>query len=87
MPEATVAFNRWKTASPISAAWCSGGILPVRVFGTFESLSRHQKRLRLHPIRVVIGQPYLPSLPADKTEKPSYQLVAQEMMERIAALR
>jgi len=44
-------------------------------------------RLRLHPIRVVIGQPYLPSLPADKTEKPSYQLVAQEMMERIAALR
>jgi len=62
-------------------------ILPVRVFGTFESLSRHQKRLRLHPIRVVIGQPYLPSLPADKTEKPSYQLVAQEMMERIAALR
>ena len=62
-------------------------ILPVRVFGTFESLSRHTKQLRFHPIRVVIGQPYLPTISPDKTEKPSYALVAQEMMDRIAALK
>jgi len=61
-------------------------ILPVRVFGTFESLSRHQKRLRFHPIRVVIGKPYRPELPEGRPEKESYPRVAQEMMEKIAAL-
>jgi 1-acyl-sn-glycerol-3-phosphate acyltransferase len=61
-------------------------ILPVRVFGTYESLSRHTKRLRFHPIRVVIGQPYLPAILEGRREKESYGLVAQEMMDRIAAL-
>jgi 1-acyl-sn-glycerol-3-phosphate acyltransferase len=61
-------------------------ILPVRVFGTFESLSRHTKRLHFHPIRVVIGQPYLPALSPDSKDRSSYGLVAQEMMDRIAAL-
>src|SRR5260221_13510772 len=62
-------------------------VLPVRVFGTYESLSRHTGRLHFHPIRVVIGRPYFPALPPAKTEKPSYGLVAQEMMERIGALK
>jgi 1-acyl-sn-glycerol-3-phosphate acyltransferase len=61
-------------------------ILPVRVFGTYESLSRHTRRLRFHPIRVVIGRPYLPTIPEGKKEKECYGLVAQEMLERIAAL-
>ena len=61
-------------------------ILPVRVFGTYESLSRHTKRLRFHPIRVVIGQPYLPAKPEVQKEKECYGLVAQEMMDRIATL-
>ncbi len=62
-------------------------ILPARVFGTYESLSRHTKFLRFHPIRVVIGQPYLPKLPEGRADKESYQRVAQEMMDRIAALK
>jgi 1-acyl-sn-glycerol-3-phosphate acyltransferase len=62
-------------------------ILPVRVFGTFESLSRHTKRLRFHPIRVVIGRPYLPVIPPGKKDKEMYGPVAQEMMGHIAALR
>ncbi len=62
-------------------------ILPVRVFGTYESLSRHQKRLRLHPIRVVIGKPYTPVVPEGKRDKEMYGPVAQEMMDRIAALQ
>ena len=62
-------------------------ILPVRVFGTFESLSRHSKRLRFHPIRVVIGQSYRPTIPEGKREKESYGPVAQEMLQRIAALK
>src|SRR5271170_1088018 len=62
-------------------------ILPVRVFGTFESLSRHTGRLRFHPIRVVIGKPYLPTVPEERREKDWYGPVAREMMERIAALK
>jgi 1-acyl-sn-glycerol-3-phosphate acyltransferase len=61
-------------------------VLPVRIFGTYESLSRHTKSLRFHPIRVVIGQPYLPTLPEGKRERNVYSVVAQEMMDRIAAL-
>ncbi len=61
-------------------------ILPVRVFGTFESLSRHTKRLRFHPIRVVIGKPYQPTIVEGRREKESYGPVAQEMMDKIAAL-
>jgi 1-acyl-sn-glycerol-3-phosphate acyltransferase len=62
-------------------------VLPVRVFGTYESLSRHMKRLRFHPIRVVIGKPYLPVVPEGRKERDSYQSVAQEMMDRIAELQ
>ncbi len=61
-------------------------ILPARVFGTYESLSRHDKFPRFHPIRVVIGKPYLPTLPAGRLEKDDYDRIAQEMMARIAAL-
>ena len=61
-------------------------ILPVRVFGTYESLSRHMKRLNFHPIRVVIGKPYMPTIPEGKREKECYGMVAQEMMDRIASL-
>jgi 1-acyl-sn-glycerol-3-phosphate acyltransferase len=62
-------------------------VLPVRVFGTFECLSRHQKRLRFGPIRVVIGKPYLPPLPERGREKEAFGPVAQEMMNRIAELK
>jgi 1-acyl-sn-glycerol-3-phosphate acyltransferase len=61
-------------------------ILPVRVFGTYESLSRHTKKLRFHPIRVVIGKPYLPTILEGKKDKEMYGPVAQEMMDRVAAL-
>jgi 1-acyl-sn-glycerol-3-phosphate acyltransferase len=61
-------------------------ILPVRVFGTYESLSRHVKRLCFHPIHVVIGRPYLPPASEGKRERDLYGFVAQEMMDRIAAL-
>jgi 1-acyl-sn-glycerol-3-phosphate acyltransferase len=62
-------------------------ILPTRVFGTYESLSRHSRRLRFHPIRVVIGKPYRPTLPPGKADKNAYQAVADEMMAKIAELR
>ena len=62
-------------------------VLPARVFGTYESLSRHAKRLRFHPVRVVIGKPYLPTVPPGRPGKEVYHLVAQEMMAHIAELR
>ena len=62
-------------------------VLPARVFGTYESLSRHNKQLRFHPIRVVIGKPYLPTGTEDKRDKDIYARVAQEMMQKIAELK
>ena len=61
-------------------------ILPVRLSGTYESLSRHTKRLRFHPIRVVIGQPYFPATWEGKKERDAYGPVAQEMMDHVGAL-
>ena len=62
-------------------------VLPVRIFGTFESLSRHTKRLTFHPIRVVIGEPYIPAVPQGLKDKEAYGPIAQEMMNKIAALK
>ncbi|MCE0498298.1 MAG: 1-acyl-sn-glycerol-3-phosphate acyltransferase [Methylacidiphilales bacterium] len=62
-------------------------VLPARVFGTFESLSKNARRFRFHPIRVVVGLPYRPSVPEGRLEKQVYAQIAQEMMDRIAALK
>jgi 1-acyl-sn-glycerol-3-phosphate acyltransferase len=62
-------------------------VLPARVFGTFECLSRHQKRLRFGKVRVVIGKPYLPPVPERRHEKEAYGAIAAEMMRRIAELK
>jgi 1-acyl-sn-glycerol-3-phosphate acyltransferase len=61
-------------------------VLPARVFGSFECLSRHQQRLRFGKLRVVIGKPYLPPVPEPGKEREAYLPVAQEMMRRIAEL-
>lgn len=62
-------------------------VLPVRIFGSFECLSRHQKRLRFGRMRVVIGKPYLPPLPERGKEREAYEPIAQEMMYRIGELK
>ena len=60
-------------------------VLPTRVFGTFEALSRRAERYSMHPLRVVIGKPYWPMIPPG--EKPNYQAIADEMMAKIAELK
>jgi 1-acyl-sn-glycerol-3-phosphate acyltransferase len=62
-------------------------ILPTRIFGSFECLSRHQKRLRFGKMRVVIGKPYLPPVPERGQERDAYGAIAEEMMRRIAELK
>jgi 1-acyl-sn-glycerol-3-phosphate acyltransferase len=60
-------------------------VLPTRVFGTFEALSRKAKRYSMHPLRVVIGKPYWPTIPP--AGKPDYQAISDEMMAKIADLK
>jgi 1-acyl-sn-glycerol-3-phosphate acyltransferase len=60
-------------------------VLPTRVFGSFEALSRQGKGYAMHPLRVVIGRPYWPILPP--AGKPDYQAIADEMMAKIAELK
>jgi 1-acyl-sn-glycerol-3-phosphate acyltransferase len=65
-------------------------ILPVRLYGTYESFSRHQKFPTFKPIQVVIGKPYLPDLEKKegkgRVDKQAYGRVAAQMMEKIAEL-
>jgi 1-acyl-sn-glycerol-3-phosphate acyltransferase len=61
-------------------------VLPVRVFGTYASLSRRDKFIRFRPIRVVIGRPYRPAIPDGRLSKDDYDRIAQEMMSRIGEL-
>jgi 1-acyl-sn-glycerol-3-phosphate acyltransferase len=58
-------------------------VLPTRIFGSHDVWAKGHK-YRPAPMRVVVGKPYWPALPA--TGKPSYQAVADEMMAKIAEL-
>ena len=60
-------------------------VLPTRVFGTFDALSRKAKSYSMHPLRVVVGKPYWPTIPPGG--KPDYQAIADEMMAKIAELK
>lgn len=60
-------------------------VLPTRVFGTFDALSRKAKSYSMKPLRVVVGQPYWPTLTPGG--KPDYQAIANEMMAKIAELK
>jgi 1-acyl-sn-glycerol-3-phosphate acyltransferase len=60
-------------------------VLPTRVFGTHEAFPRGAKFPHPHPLRVVIGKPYWPTLPP--AGKPDYQAIADEMMAKIAELK
>ena len=60
-------------------------VLPTRVFGTYEAWPRGGKGYRALPLRVVVGKPYWPTMPP--SGKPSYQLIADEMLAKIAELK
>jgi len=68
---------------------CKAGvpILPVRIFGSHEALPRGGKKFTRHPLRVVIGQPFLPEFKElAKQGKGAYDGVSRLMMEKIAEL-
>jgi hypothetical protein len=62
--------------------------VPVYVAGTFEAMPRGASGIRPHKVIVNCGEPFvLPARPKGMAGKDYYQLCADEMMKRIAALR
>jgi 1-acyl-sn-glycerol-3-phosphate acyltransferase len=69
---------------------CKAGVpvLPVRLFGSYEVLPRGGKKFAPHPLRVVIGKPFLPPYAELAGHgKRGYDEMAQLMMAKIAELR
>ena len=63
-------------------------VVPVRIFGAFEALSRDHKLPRPATIRIVYGEPWLCDLSSFKTDgKAAYQEIANEVMRRIGELK
>jgi 1-acyl-sn-glycerol-3-phosphate acyltransferase len=63
-------------------------VVPVRLFGAFEAYPRGAKMLRPARITLVVGDLWQPDLKSyTETGKELYQVLADEVMERISALR
>jgi 1-acyl-sn-glycerol-3-phosphate acyltransferase len=63
-------------------------VLPMRVFGSHEALPRGGKRLRFHPITIVIGEPlYFTETDLQPREKELYQRLSERVMSAIAGLK
>lgn len=62
-------------------------VLPVRIFGTYEAYPRGAKVLRPARVTVVVGDLWQPDLSTyTQTGKELYQILADEVMHRIAGL-
>ena len=62
-------------------------VLPMRVFGSHEAMPRGRKRLRLHPITIVIGEPlHFTEADLQPRGKELYQRLTERVMNAIAAL-
>jgi 1-acyl-sn-glycerol-3-phosphate acyltransferase len=62
-------------------------VVPMRIFGAYEAFPRGAKRVRLHPIRVVVGNPihFSPEELAG-ADRETYRRLGQRVMDEIAAL-
>ena len=62
-------------------------VLPMRVFGSHEAMPRGRKRLRPHPITIVIGEPLrFTEADLEPRGKELYQRLSERVMKAIAAL-
>jgi 1-acyl-sn-glycerol-3-phosphate acyltransferase len=63
-------------------------VVPMRIFGAHQALPRGAKRLRLHPIRIVVGEPirFTPEEVAGNGRE-VYPRLSQRVMDAIAQLR
>src|SRR3954467_3844124 len=62
-------------------------VIPMRIFGAHEAFPRGQKKIRFHPITVVVGEP-MRFTAADLHDKGRdlYQRLSEQVMARIAEL-
>jgi len=62
-------------------------VVPMRIFGAYEAFPLGGKRLRLVPIRIVVGDPVLfTEADLDGSGRDLYQRLSESVMKRIAAL-
>jgi len=63
-------------------------VVPMRIFGAHEALPRGQKKLRLVPITIVVGEPiYFTAADVEKRGKDVYAGLSQRVIDAIAALQ
>jgi 1-acyl-sn-glycerol-3-phosphate acyltransferase len=62
-------------------------VVPMRIFGAHEAWARGSKKIRLHPITIVVGHPIF-FTQADVAErgKDVYQRLSEQVMNEIAKL-
>lgn len=63
-------------------------ILPVRLFGPDKALARGEKKIRKHPVTLVVGEALRPEDLVDESVPPRerYKFIANRVMEEIAKL-
>ena len=64
-------------------------VLPVRLFGAEKALPRGEKKIKRHPVTLVVGEPIDFTSVLEDPElgsKEKYKLIADRIMEAIAAL-
>jgi 1-acyl-sn-glycerol-3-phosphate acyltransferase len=62
-------------------------VVPMRIFGAHEALPRGQKKLRFHPITVVVGEPiHFTAADLESDRKDLYARLSQRVMDSIAAI-
>ncbi|MEX2578200.1 MAG: lysophospholipid acyltransferase family protein [Verrucomicrobiales bacterium] len=63
-------------------------ILPVRLFGPDKALARGEKKIRKHPVTLVVGELLRPEDLVDESVPPRerYKFIANRVMEEIAKL-
>ena len=77
-----------KTGAAMIAAQAGVPVMPVYIDGSFEAMPRGVSFPRRHKVRVFYGEPFDPSeLLAGAERRQRYELLAAEIMRRIAELR
>ena len=62
-------------------------VVPMRIFGAHEALSRGRRRLRFVPITIVIGKPiFFTTADLESPARDIYQRLSQRVMDAIGAL-
>jgi len=63
-------------------------VVPMRIFGSYEAFPRGSKGVKLHPIRVVVGEPiYFTKEDVANATRETYRQLGQRVMDAIGKLK